>query len=93
MSKFVKIILFLILVLFLEVLLIFKNEPIHKDSGLTLVSYNPKKSIVILIDLTSSSMEVFQEGNIIKTYPISGGAIKTPSPIGVFTIVSKDTWG
>ena len=94
MSKFYKILLFLISIILLE-LIFFGNRPIIKKSkGLYEVSnYSPKKSIVILIDLTASKMEVFQDGNVIKIYPVSGGKASTPSPIGTFSIISKDTWG
>lgn len=94
MSKFYKIILFLISIILLE-LIFFGNKPIiRKSSGLYEVSnYSSKKSVVIMIDLTASRMEVFQDGNVIKTYPISGGKGSTPSPIGTFMITNKDTWG
>lgn len=94
MSKFYKIILFLISIILLE-LIFFGNRPIiRKSSGVYEVSnYSPKKSIVIMVDLTASRMEIFQNGNVIKTYPISGGKGSTPSPIGTFIITSKDTWG
>lgn len=94
MSKFYKIVLFLILVLLLELIFIGNRPNIKKKSGLYQVSnYSSKKSILILIDLTSCRMEVFQDGNVIKVYPISGGKDSSPSPIGTFYITSKDTWG
>jgi len=94
LSKFYKIILFLILVLLLELIFIGNRPNIKKKSGLYEVSnYSSKKSILILIDLTVSRMEVFQDGNVIKVYPISGGRESSPSPIGTFYITSKDTWG
>lgn len=92
MSKFYKILLFLIFIFLLELLLMGNKPSLGESKGLTEVT-TIKKNIVILIDLTTSKMCVFQDNKIIKSYPISGGKVSTPSPIGTFSIVSKGTWG
>lgn len=47
----------------------------------------------ILVDVEESVLYLFQDYEIIKTYKCSGGKWSTPSPIGTWEIVSKDTWG
>ncbi|WP_461205520.1 L,D-transpeptidase family protein [Clostridium sp. DL1XJH146] len=56
-------------------------------------NYDSSKPIVILVDVVDSIMNVFQDGKIIKTYTIAGGAPISPSPIGTWTVISKGTWG
>ncbi|SHH24862.1 L,D-transpeptidase family protein [Clostridium grantii] len=55
--------------------------------------YNPDKPTIIICDICECIMYVFQENNVIAKYPISGGKPSTPSPLGTWTIISKDTWG
>lgn len=62
----------------------------HKDS--IAVNTN-KKNMVIVVDVSSNMLSVFQDKNLIKTYTVAGGKPSTPSPIGTWKIVSKDTWG
>jgi len=48
----------------------------------------------IMIDLTESMLYLFKDGEIVKKYVIAQGKPSTPSPIGVWEIVSKArSWG
>ena len=52
-----------------------------------------KKGYYIYINLDIMTMYVYKDGQLYKTYPVSGGKKTTPSPIGTWKIISKDTWG
>lgn len=47
----------------------------------------------ILVDVEESKLYLFQDGALQKTYKCSGGKWSTPSPIGTWKIIAKDTWG
>ncbi|WP_058486520.1 L,D-transpeptidase family protein [Defluviitalea phaphyphila] len=47
----------------------------------------------IHVDLDYYKMYVLKNGEVIKTYPVSGGKKTTPSPLGTWTIISKADWG
>lgn len=47
----------------------------------------------IHINLDNLTMYVYKGNTLIKTYPVSGGGVSTPSPLGTWKIISKDTWG
>ncbi|WP_392486886.1 L,D-transpeptidase family protein [Haloimpatiens sp. FM7315] len=90
-NKLVKI---LLLILFIESVFFSIKYPNQKSTlKVDIKNYNPKKPIVIMVDLETSLMQVFQENKVLKTYVVSGGKPSTPSPIGVWTVISKDTWG
>ncbi|KHD38544.1 ErfK/YbiS/YcfS/YnhG family protein [Clostridium acetobutylicum] len=91
-SKFQKIIFALILILIIEIILViqfYKMSPTNSK----LSGYNSKEKILIVIDVVSNKLCVFQNDKLLKTYTIAGGKPSTPSPIGTWTIVGKDTWG
>lgn len=47
----------------------------------------------IHVDLDNYTMYVLKNGEVYKTYLVSGGKPSTPSPLGTWTIVSKANWG
>mgnify|MGYP002646663544 FL=1 len=47
----------------------------------------------ILVDVEEPRMYILKDGICIAEYTCSGGKPSTPSPIGTWTIISKDTWG
>lgn len=47
----------------------------------------------IFINLDVHTMYIYKGEELVKTYPISGGSSRTPSPLGKWKIISKDTWG
>ncbi len=52
-----------------------------------------RNSYYIFVDVEESQLYLFENGILIKTYPCAGGKHTTPSPIGTWKIISKDTWG
>lgn len=52
-----------------------------------------KKGYHIHINLNKHIMYIFNNGEFLKTYPVSGGKPSTPSPVGTWRVISKDTWG
>ncbi len=52
-----------------------------------------KQGFHIHINLDKLEMYVYNNGKLLKTYPVSGGKTNTPSPIGKWKIINKDTWG
>jgi len=55
-----------------------------------LASNNPYR---IYINLDDQRMYVFKNDELYKTYPVSGGKINTPSPVGDWIIIEKGSWG
>jgi len=47
----------------------------------------------LYVDLNLTQMFVYKDGELIKTYEVSGGKASSPSPIGTWKIINKDTWG
>lgn len=47
----------------------------------------------IYVDLDLTQMFVYKDGELIKTYEVSGGKASSPSPTGTWRIINKDTWG
>ncbi|HSX47360.1 MAG TPA: L,D-transpeptidase [Patescibacteria group bacterium] len=46
-------------------------------------------SKLIVVDVNSKNMFIYQNGQLIKSYPVSAGAFATPTPIGEFHIYEK----
>ncbi|WP_032120785.1 L,D-transpeptidase family protein [Clostridium amazonitimonense] len=93
---FYKIIFVLTIILFFEIILIYKSYSKYeniKTKDLGIQNINKKKPMVIIVDITTNTLSVFQEGNLIKTYRCAGGKQATPSPIGTWKVINKDTWG
>ena len=47
----------------------------------------------LYIDLDEKLMYVYKDGELAKKYEVSGGKPSSPSPLGTWKIISKDTWG
>lgn len=90
MLKFKTIVRILLIILLLELIFIFVS---YKSKVSTITNYNPKKKILILVDISLNTLSVSQNDKVIKTYTIASGKSTTPSPIGTWTIINKDTWG
>ena len=52
-----------------------------------------RKGYHIHINLDELVMYVYKDGELLRTYPVSGGSRRTPSPVGTWRVISKDTWG
>jgi len=47
----------------------------------------------LFVDLDEKLMYVYRDGELVKMYEVSGGKPSSPSPLGTWKIISKDTWG
>ena len=47
----------------------------------------------LYVDLDLTQMYVYKDAELIKTYEVSGGKASSPSPVGTWKIINKDTWG
>jgi hypothetical protein len=53
----------------------------------------PESGCSLYIDLDALIMTVYVDGNIFKTYPVSGGTKDTPSPVGLWHVNVISDWG
>lgn len=88
----------LIILLFTICLLNLDDENIfHYFAQNNEIPIDAKKVIVnkyfINIDLDAKKLFLYHEDKKIKVYSVSGGKPSTPSPLGRWRIISKDTWG
>lgn len=90
MCRFKKITAVLLSILLLELIFIFT---LYKSKTSAISNYDPQKKITVLIDVSTNTLAIFQNDSMIKSYKIASGKSTTPSPIGTWTIISKDTWG
>jgi len=64
------------------------------DTSETIVAAGEESEYDIFIDLTESMLYLFKDDELVKKYVIAQGKEKSPSPIGVWEIVSKArNWG
>lgn len=47
----------------------------------------------VRIDLDALKLEVFRDGQLNASFPVSGGKPDTPSPVGMWKIAAKSSWG
>lgn len=64
-----------------------ENESVEVDTK------KEKPNYLIFVDAESSKLYLLEDGKPVKEYLCAGGKWNTPSPIGTWTIISKDTWG
>jgi len=65
----------------------FEENPSRKQVSINPTGYH------LYVNLDELLMYVYKDGELIKTYQVSGGKPSSPSPIGTWKIISKDTWG
>ncbi len=53
----------------------------------------PEAGCALHIDLDAYTMTVYLDGKLHKTFPVSGGANETPSPVGTWLVVNISDWG
>lgn len=53
----------------------------------------PKGQVQILIVLDERRLYVLEDGQVFDKFPIAIGKLTTPSPLGNWRIISKDSWG
>ena len=51
------------------------------------------KKYMILVEVEDCKLYLIENGKCIKNYLVAPGKYSTPSPLGFFKIVHKDTWG
>lgn len=67
----------------------FENTPIESNISTTI----SEKGYYVYINLDTLSLYLYKDGELVKTYPVSGGKSETPSPEGTWKITSKADWG
>ena len=102
-NKYFNIVLIAILLLFIMDVFTLKdfvpasrdfNELSIKHAKLLSTNLNLNdKGFHINVDLDKTLLYLYKDGELIKTYPVSGGKPNTPSPLGTWKIINKDTWG
>jgi hypothetical protein len=78
-----------------------KGEDLREDASSVYTEEKPKetkhnvsaKGWHLYIDLDEKLMYVYKDGELVKEYGVSGGKPSSPSPLGTWKIISKDTWG
>lgn len=53
----------------------------------------PERGYALDIDLDALIMTVYADGKVFRTYPVSGGAANTPSPVGTWHVNEISDWG
>lgn len=53
----------------------------------------PQGEVSIVIFTLERKLVVMSDGKPFKSYPVAVGTFDTPTPIGLFTITQKDSWG
>ncbi len=91
MRKKLNLILIIVLVYIVTDLCCYKTSYTHLY--LEVFKQVSKNQYTIHVDLDDNTMYIFKNKVLVKKYPVSGGKSSTPSPLGTWTIVSKDVWG
>ncbi|MEN6460157.1 MAG: peptidoglycan-binding protein [Syntrophomonas sp.] len=66
----------------------------YNDASKECITDSQNKKIMIEIDLAKRSLTVFENGKVIKKYPVGVGKSETPSPLGEWRVVDKGVgWG
>lgn len=85
---------FLLLVLMLIKNLVvrvgFSTDDFDMESGALFAADSPYR---IHINLDEQILYVYRNGELLKTYPVSGGKPQSPSPVGEWRIIEKEQWG
>lgn len=63
---------------------------VYTDASKTAI---PESGCVLDIDLDALIMTVYMDGAVFKTYPVSGGTVHTPSPVGIWHVNEISDWG
>jgi peptidoglycan hydrolase-like protein with peptidoglycan-binding domain len=53
----------------------------------------PKGEVFIIINALERKLTVMSDGKPFKSFPVAVGTFDTPTPIGAFKIIQKDSWG
>jgi len=80
----------LVLLCINQIIIDYRNEAKHAAAQISAVK---KPEYVIFIEIEDKTLYLLEDGVCIKKYPIASGKSDTPSPIGHWKIITKDTWG
>ena len=80
----------LVLMSIIQIALDSMNE-IREDDPL--ITADKKPEYVIFIEIEDKTLYLLENGVCVKKYTVATGKPGTPSPIGYWKIITKDTWG
>lgn len=60
---------------------------VHKNA------VNNKPEYTVFIEIDEKKLYLYEDGELVKTYPIASGTQDMPSPIGTWKITGKGKWG
>lgn len=70
-----------------------KMAKIYEKPAAKVPSEKPPGEVSIVIYALDRKLVVMSEGKPFKSFPVAVGTFDTPTPIGLFTITQKDSWG
>lgn len=70
-----------------------KLSSIYEKSVSIIPSKKPDGEISIIIDTLERKLTVLSDGKPFKSFPVAVGTFDTPTPIGLFKITQKSSWG
>ena len=88
--KYIALCFFLAVVLFSFSVTMTGNDIVYTDKTEFII---PESGCALFIDLDALTMTVYINGTVFKTYPVSGGNEKTPSPVGIWHVTEIYNWG
>ena len=53
----------------------------------------PKEGYAVYVDLDTLQLTLYNNGEVFKQWPVSGGAKETPSPLGLYHVNGIGNWG
>jgi lipoprotein-anchoring transpeptidase ErfK/SrfK len=73
----------------------YTESGLHPQDSNSLKNNTSASSYRITVDTRERKLELFRNGSLYKTYPVSVGSPSTPTPKGNFRIINKDDnpWG
>ena len=63
-----------------------------EDPNLEVTAVGTSSNKIIVVDTSSLTLTLFEDGKVAKTYTVGVGNPSTPSPLGDYKIVSKKVW-
>jgi hypothetical protein len=67
---------------------------VREPAGLDTTEFTiPETGCTLLIDLDIHILTVYLDGEVYRSYPVSGGTDHTPSPVGTWLVVNISDWG
>jgi len=70
-----------------------KMAQIYEKPATKVPSEKPRGEVSIIIYTLDRKLVVMSDGKPFKSFPVAVGTFDTPTPIGLFTITQKESWG